>query len=241
MATLARRLRQRLGMTSMFMLSGLVGTLCGFGGGAPALALELPPPVQFINCGAITGTIQTKGTTQPIMGTLAYLTNNGQANLLFQIGGQLPACLPSGSPLTSDAWVTSTPTAFNEWEIVSADPTTCREKVLPEDSPQCGVWQTPSANQWELKCTFTAQGKPATLDAQFTLSGNSVASFVETTTIKGVPTVAKFKVDSQGSSPPDAGTFNRPSICDTPNVNGDVDEGPVRAGDICNIIPSVCF
>jgi hypothetical protein len=38
MATLAQRLRQRLGVTSIFMLSGLVGMLCGSGWGAPDIA-----------------------------------------------------------------------------------------------------------------------------------------------------------------------------------------------------------
>jgi hypothetical protein len=243
MATLARRLRQRLGVTSMFMLSGLVGTLSGFGWGAPALALEFPPPVQFTNCGQITGAIQTKGMSLAITGTLDYLTSGGQTNLLLEIGGASGKCPPppGSPPPTSDAWIISTPTAFNEWEVVSADPTTCREKVLPEDSPQCGVWQNPAPNQWDLKCTFSTQGKAATLDAQFTLSGNLVVSWVETTTIKGVPTVAKFSIDAQGSFPPDQSAFNRPSICNAPNVNGDVNEGPVRAGDVCNIIPSVCF
>jgi hypothetical protein len=38
MATLAQRLRQRLGVASVFMLSGLVGMLCGSGSGAPDIA-----------------------------------------------------------------------------------------------------------------------------------------------------------------------------------------------------------
>jgi len=254
MATLARRLRQRLGVTSMFMLSGLVGTLCGFGGGAPALALPFPPPVQFTNCGSYTGTLQTSGMTLPLTGTLDYLTSGGQTNLLVETGGPARCALPPGSPpgpITSDTWVTSTPTVFNEWEIVSTDPTTCRKEVLPEDSPQCAPWQNPSPNQWSIKCTFTVQGEEATLLAQFTLSGNLVVSLVETTTFNGVTdSITKITIDSQAAFAPDFSTFNRPSICNAPNGNNQTENDNSQGNegnevglefDVCRTIPSICL
>ena len=82
MATLARRLR--LGVTSIFMLSGLVGT---FWGQVPFF----PPPVQFINDARITGTLQTQGMTLPITGLLDYLIIGGSVDTrlgLLRLQGQ---------------------------------------------------------------------------------------------------------------------------------------------------------
>jgi hypothetical protein len=67
MATLARRLR--LGVTSIFLLSGLVGTLWG----QYPFKAPFPPPIQFINNAQIRGTLQTQGKTLPITGSLDYL------------------------------------------------------------------------------------------------------------------------------------------------------------------------
>ena len=87
MATQAGRLRLRV--TSMFMLSGLVGMLCGSGFGQ---TLFMPPPVQFTNNGAISGTLQTQGMTVPITGSLDFLNAGGtqRTKLVLSVptGGQ---------------------------------------------------------------------------------------------------------------------------------------------------------
>jgi len=78
----------------MFMLSGLVGMLCGSGYGTSVLAVDVPfpPPVQFIDRGVYTGTLQTQGMTQPITGTLDYLFMNSSLSSLTKLsvdtGGQ---------------------------------------------------------------------------------------------------------------------------------------------------------
>src|SRR5262249_46784321 len=146
MATRARRLRQRLGVTSMFMLAGLVGTLCGAGYGTPALAfVPFPPPIRFVSNGLYTGTLQTQGMTLPITGTLNFL--DGDSKLM-------KLSVDTGQQITSDSWVTSTDTVINEREIVSTDPTTCRKEVLFRRSyPQCTAWRQTPSGAWSLHCT----------------------------------------------------------------------------------------
>ena len=202
-ATLARRLR--LGATSMFMLSGLVWTLCG----APALASDIipvPPPVQFTNNGKIQGTLQILGVTLPITGTMDYLDAGGSQQLYISVDTE---------QITTDSWVTTTPTVTNEWEIVSTDPTTCQKEVLSGNPySQCTGWQNPSPNQWSLECTATVLDKQATVLIETTLSGNLLVSLVEKTTINGrAVELLKITVDSQGTFAPDSATFDRPSIC----------------------------
>src|SRR5262249_54242445 len=168
MATLARRLRQRLGVTSMIMLSGLVGTLCGFGCVAPALAsdtippffLFFPPPVKFTANAQFTGTLQTKGMTLTFKGTLEYLAGAEASTHVSVVSVN-----PGGQQVTTDSWVTSTDSVVNEWEIVSTDPMTCRMEIpLSGDSyPQCTPWQQ-VGNNWSRECTVTAQGNTTTFN-----------------------------------------------------------------------------
>lgn len=139
MARLARRLRQGLGVTSKFMLWGLVLTLCGSGCVVPPL-FSFPPEVAFISNGQFEGTQQTPlGITAPITGTVAYLPGNPNhiklhisidigklANTggLIDTGGLVDT---GGQPvITIDQWVTSTPTVIKKWQISSTDPTNCQ-------------------------------------------------------------------------------------------------------------------
>ena len=185
MATLAQRLRQRLGVTSMFILSGLVGMLCGSGWGAPALAFDtippfflfFPPPVQFMNNGQLEGTLQTHGKTSPITGTLDYLSENMQQ----QTKAQIVSVNPAKQQITSDSWVTSTPTDINAWEIESTDTTSCQMQVLSGDSyPQCAAWENPSPNDWTRDCTVTVQGNTTTFDIQAVLNGVQLVQLEDT-------------------------------------------------------------
>jgi hypothetical protein len=220
MATLARGLRQRLGATSMFMLSGLVGTLCGFGGGAPALAQNLPPlppQVAFISNGVFTGTIQTQGMTLPITGTLAYLTGDTQylkLQVSFDTGGQ---------PITRNSWAKSTPTVITEWDIVSTEPTACREEVFSGPSyPQCTAWsRNPATGLYISDCTVTVQPKMATFDFSVKLTNdNKLAELTEKTTIGGMTDSLTITMTSQGTTPPVPSDFNPPSSCSTPDNHG---------------------
>src|SRR6516225_4853412 len=135
------------------------GTLCGacivtlvaLGfGTAPARAqfTPIPPPVKFTN-GVFTGTLITQGLTLPVTGTLEYLsgsTVNLKSSVDLTEGQQI---------ITSDSWVTTTPTVINEWGIVSTFPKTCRKEVLSGASyPQCTAWKQ-TGNSWSLECTAT--------------------------------------------------------------------------------------
>ena len=236
MATLARRLRQRLGVTSMFMLSGLVVTLCG-----SALASDIipfPPVVKSIN-GQYTGTLQTQGMTLPITGTLEYLLGNQNPQLTklsVDTGGQ---------QIASDSWVTLTPTVINEWEIVSTDPTTCRKEVLSGDSyPQCTAWNQ-AGNVWSLECTVTAQGNKGTLDISAILNAqNQLVQLQENTTIGGMADSITFIMTEQRSTPPPLSDFALPGICNAPNVNNqgqnDSSQGN-EVGQCTGTIPSICL
>jgi hypothetical protein len=227
MATLARRLRQRLGVTSMFMLAGLVGTLCGSGCGLSLLSF--PPQVQFISNGKYTGTLQTPEITLPITGTLAYLTGEMdyiKLHVSVDTGGQ---------QITNDSWVTRTPTVINEWEIVSTDPTTCRKEVLSGDSyPQCTAWNRMPRGIYSLECTVSVLGNRATLDILAHLStDNKLVQLQQSTTItsNGFGSAATeyhyhwFRgsitiiMTSQGTTPPVPSDFDPPSICNVPNGN----------------------
>ena len=92
-----------------------------------------------------------------------------------------------------------------------------REKRRADRAPlfsKCHPWQNPSPNQWSIECTATVLGNEATLEAQFTLRGNLVAAFTETTKIYGATaSISKITILSQGNFAPDLSTFNRPSIC----------------------------
>jgi len=244
MATLARRLRQRLGVTSMFMLSGLVGTLCGSGWGAPALASDtivpFPPQVRFISNGKYKGTLQTQGMTLPITGTLEYLA--GDTDYLHV------SVDTREQQITSDSWVTSTatviPTVINEWETVSTDPTTCRKEVLSGDSyPECTAWNRTPSNTYSLECTVTVQGNKATLDFLAVLSAdNQLVQLKENATIwfvddklwkwAAVKDSVTIIMTEQGTTPPAPSDFDLPSICNAPNGN--------EVGQCTDTIPSIC-
>lgn len=199
MAILARRLRQRLRVTSVFMLWGLVGTLCGFASDTiPKTPFFLfPPQVAFISNGQYTGTLQTQGMTLPITGTLAYLSGSSQLIKLDvspDTGGQ---------QITSDSWVTSTPTVIDEWQIVSTDPTTCRKEVLSRGLyPQCTAWNLTASNTWSLECTVTAQGNKGTLDISAVLNlENKLVQWQEDTTISGMTESITVIMTEQGNTP----------------------------------------
>jgi hypothetical protein len=228
MATLARRLRQRLGVTSLFMLSGLVGTLCGSGCGAPSL-FSFPPQVAFISNGQYEGTLQSQGITLPITGTLQYLT--GQLEHI-----KLHVSVDTGNQqITSDSWVTRTPTVINEWEILSTDPTTCRKEVLSGDSyPRCTAWNRTPTGAYSLECTVTVLGNKATLDVLADLSDdNKLVQLQQNTAISDITDPISAITDSvsgitgitgltdsitiimteQGTTPPVPSDFDLPSIC----------------------------
>jgi hypothetical protein len=253
MATLARRLRQRLAVTSMFMLSGLVGTLCGSGCGAPALAsdtipIPFPPQVTFISNGKYKGTLQTQGMTLPITGTLEYLSGNSQlTHVSVDTGGQ---------QITSDSWVTSTPTVINEWEIVSTDPTTCRKEVLSGGSyPQCTAWNRTPSGTYSLECTVTVQGNKATLDILAMLSpDNKLVQLQENTTIgendnsqdneSSITNSITIIMTEQGNTPPTPSDFELPSICNAPNGNNQGENDNSQGNEVgrcTGTIPSICL
>ena len=239
MATVARRLRNRLGV--MFMFSGLVGTLCGFGYGAPALASDtivpFPPQVSFISNGKYKGTLRTQGMTLPITGTLDYLAGT---NIYLHVSVDT-----GGLQNTSDSWLTSTATVINEWETVSTDPTTCRKEVLSGDSyPQCTAWNRTPSNTYSLECTFTVQGRKATLDFLAVLSpDNKLVQLKENATIwivddkfwkwAAVTDSVTIIMTEQGTTPPVPSDFDLPSICNTPNGN--------EVGQCTDTIPSICL
>jgi hypothetical protein len=166
----------------------------------------LPPPVQSVNSGFLTGALQIRGVTLPFTGTLDYLASGGSQNIKLSID-----TAAAGQPITSDSWVTITPTGINAWEIVSTDPTTCRKAVL---SPaQCAAWQNPSLNIWSHACTVTVQGNQATFESVFTLTQGQLLDSLSTT-IKGVTdSVTTITVDSQANFSPNTSVFTRPSIC----------------------------
>jgi hypothetical protein len=209
-----RWLRQRLAVT----FSGLVGTLCGFGGGAPALAQNLPPlppQLQFID-GTFTGTITTQGQTLPITGTLAYLngaTQNLKLDVSFATGGQ---------PITRNAWVTGTPTLITAWDIVSTDPTACREEIFSGPSyPTCTAWTQNAPGHYVSDCTVTVQPKTATFDFSVQLTNsNQLAQLTENITIGGKTDTLTITMTSQATTPPPASTFAIPSSCNTPDNQG---------------------
>jgi hypothetical protein len=239
MAILARRLRQRLGMTSMFMLSGLVGTLCGSGWGAPALASDtivlFPPQIEFISNGKYKGTLQTRGMTLPITGTLEYLS--GETDYLH-------VSVDTGiQRISSDSWVTGTatviPTVINEWETVSTEPTACRKEVLSGGSyPQCTAWKRTPSNAYALECTVTAQGSKAILDFMAVLSNDN--KLIQWQEIYRREIFHRVMIDSvtinmteQGTTPPALSVFDLPSICNAPNRN--------EVGQCTDTIPSICL
>ena len=242
MAILARRLRQRLRVTSVFMLWGLVGTLCGFASDTiPKTPFFLfPPQVAFISNGQYTGTLQTQGMTLPITGTLAYLSGSSQLIKLDvspDTGGQ---------QITSDSWVTSTPTVIDEWQIVSTDPTTCRKEVLSRGLyPQCTAWNLTASNTWSLECTVTAQGNKGTLDISAVLNlENKLVQWQEDTTISGMTESITVIMTEQGSTPPAPSAFDLPSICNAPNRSnqGENDNSQGNEGGQCTgTIPSICL
>jgi hypothetical protein len=196
----------------MFMLSGLVG--CG----APALAQitipPLPPEVKFISNGKYTGTLQTLGITLPIKGTLAYLTGDTQY-IKLEVSVDI-----LGQQITRDSSVTNTPTAINEWEIVSTDPTTCQEEVLSGASyPQCTAWSRTPRGLYISECTVTVQGNKATLDFSVQLSSdNKLVQMSQNTTIGGMTDTITVTMTEQGTTPPIPSDFNPPSICSAPNT-----------------------
>jgi hypothetical protein len=171
-----------------------------------------PPVVKFIN-GQYAGTIETQGKTLPITGTVEYLTGTSPLIKLVTVN-------TGGQQITSDSWVTSTPTVINEWEIVSTDPTTCRKEVFSGDSyPQCTPWNQ-SGNAWSLGCTVTVQGKKAALNIMAVVnSGNQLVQLQEKTTIGGRTGSITIQVTSQSTTPPPASDFDLPSICNAPSGN----------------------
>jgi hypothetical protein len=222
MATLTGRLRQRPWMRSMLILSGLVGTLCASGCDAPFL-FSFPPQVPFISNGQYEGTLQTQGITLPITGTLIYLT--GELDYI-----KLHVSVDTGKQqITSDSWVTRTPTVINEWEIVSTDPNTCRKEVLSGDSyPQCTAWSRTPTGVYSLECTVTVLGNKATLDVLADLSNdNKLVQLQQNTTIStimdsisaitgsitDITDSITIKMTEQGTTPPVPSDFDLPSIC----------------------------
>jgi hypothetical protein len=172
----------------------------------------LPPPVQSVNSGFLTGALQIRGVTLPFTGTLDYLASGGSQNIKLSID-----TAAAGQPITSDSWVTITPTGINAWEIVSTDPTTCRKEVLSGDSyPQCTPWNQ-VGNALSLGCTVTVQGKKATLNIlAVTNSNNQLVQLQENTTISGITGSTIIQVTSQSTTPPPASDFALPSICPAP-------------------------
>jgi hypothetical protein len=220
----------------MFMLSRLVGTLCGFGCGAAALAqnilLPLPPQVTFISNGKYTGTFQTQGMTLPIKGSLAYLTGDTQyikLQVLFDTGGQ---------QITRDSFVKATSTAINEWEIVSTDPKTCRKEVLSGPSyPQCTAWSRTPRGLYISECIVTEQGNQATLDFSVQLStDNKLVQMRQNTTIDGMTDSLTVIMASQGTTPPIPSDFDPPSICSAaPNGNNQGDNDNSQGNEVGTI------
>ncbi len=222
MTTQTRRLRQRPWMRSVFMLSGLVGMLCVSGCDAPSL-FSFPPQVRFINNGRYEGTLQTRGISLPITGTLLYLSGEVEYVKLHVSAGT------GKQQITSDSWVTRTPTVITEWEIVSTDPNNCRKEVLSGDSyPQCGPWTRTPTGLFALECTVTMLGDEATLKVSADLSNdNQLIQLEQDTTISGIadsisavtgltPSTTDsitIKMTEQGTTPPVPSDFNLPSIC----------------------------
>jgi hypothetical protein len=180
----------------------------------PTLTLPLPlftfpPQVVFISNGQYSGTLQSQGVTLPITGTLAYLSGSTQY-IKLGVSGDI-----GGQPTTSDSWVTTTPTVINEWDILSTDPTTCREKVFSGDSyPQCSAWSRTPDGPYALECTVTVQGNQATLEILASLSAdNKLVQLQENTTISGVTDSITINMTDQGTTPPALSDFDLPSIC----------------------------
>jgi hypothetical protein len=237
MAKLTRRSPQRLGVASVFMLSVLVGMLCGSGIGAPDIAsaqeqtsplasdtipatpffalppgvffFTLPLQVQFISNGKYTGTLQTQGVNLPITGTLAYLTGATEyAHLSVSLGPQI----------TSDSWQITTRTVVDTAQTVSLDPTTCLKKVLSGDSyPQCGTgWSRMADGDYSLECTVTALYGKTTFDFLAELStDNKLVQLQENTAFSGLTNSMTIVMTSQGTTPPVPSDFNLPSVCDS--------------------------
>ena len=222
MATLARRLR--LGVTSLFMLSGLVGMLCESGFGQTPF-VPIPPVVKFTN-GQYTGTLQTQGMTLPITGTLEYLSGTSPRTKLDVLG------TTGGQQITSDSWVTSTPTVISEW--ASTNPTTCGKEVLSGGSyPQCTAWNQ-TGNAWSLECTVNVQGNQTTLDVSAVVnSGNQLLQLQENTTGDMTDSFT-IVMTSQSTTPPPISDFDLPGICTNGNNQGE-------NGQCTGTIPSICL
>jgi hypothetical protein len=157
--------------------------------------------------------------TLPIAGSLAYLTGSTvylKLEVLFDTGGQ---------QITRDSWVIVTPTAINEWDVVSTDPTICRKVVLSGASyPQCTSWSRTPRGLYISECTIAAQGnKVATFDFSVQLStDNKLVQMVENTTIDGMTDSTLLTMTSQGTTPPIPSDFNLPSSCSAPDGNDQV-------------------
>lgn len=247
-------------------ICGLVGTLCGacivtlvaLGfGTAPARAQTpppgtppLPPQVAFISNGKYTGTLQFQGNTQPITGTLAYLTGSTEY-LKISVDTE-------GQQITSNSWLVLIPTVINEWEIVSTFPNTCRKEVLSGASyPQCTAWTRTPRGLYSLQCTVTAQGNKATLDFLVQLSAdNKLVQMVEKATITGENDNSQGNEESdtttnsititmteQGTTPPVPSDFNRPSICNAPNGNNQGQNDNSQGNELvcAGTIPNICL
>jgi hypothetical protein len=228
MATLARRLRQRLGVTSMLVLSGLVMTLCGSGCGIPIL-FSFPPQVQFISNGQYKGTYQIEpsngqdGVVVPITGTLAFLS--GETDYI-----KLSISSDTGEQQgTSDVWVVVTPTVVEQWTVSSTDPTTCQKTVwsgngkppttLEEASifeyPQCTAWKRTPRGEYSLSCTVkSADGNAGSFDILAILStDNKLVQLQQSSDSFGAKSSLIITMTSQGTTPPVPSDFDRPSIC----------------------------
>ena len=177
--------------------------------------IPFPPQVTFISNGKYTGTLQTHGVTQPITGTLQYLSGDTQYIKL-----QVSFDNPGGHQITRDSWVISTPNvtpaAITECDIASTDPTTCRKDVLSGDSyPQCTAWSRTPRGLYISECTVTVLGDQATFDFTVQLSAdNQLVQLKENITIGSKTDTINITMTSQGTTPPVPSDFNRPSICD---------------------------
>jgi len=176
--------------------------------------------------------------TLPITGTLGYLA--GESPLM-----KLHVSIDTGrQQITSDSWVTSTPTVINEWEIVSTDPTICQNEVLSSrhSYPQCTAWKVTPSNTWSLECTV---GHKGTLDILAVVNNqNQVTQLQENTTIAGMTDSFTFIITSQGTTPPPVSDFALPSICNAPNGNnqGENDNSQGNEeGQCTDTIPSICL
>jgi len=164
--------------------------------------------------------------TLPITGTLEYLSGTSPRTKLDVLG------TTGGQQITSDSWVTSTPTVISEW--ASTNPTTCGKEVLSGGSyPQCTAWNQ-TGNAWSLECTVNVQGNQTTLDVSAVVnSGNQLLQLQENTTGDMTDSFT-IVMTSQSTTPPPISDFDLPGICTNGNNQGE-------NGQCTGTIPSICL